>query len=218
MIPDKIVYIADEVIQSIPLKDNGEKLVNVYDHVLARRAKVRTVESVRLREGIVDKLIAAQNFVPEGYVLFVVDGWRDPEKQGELWQAYRAELAKRHEDWLESEIDAAASKLYSPPGSVMPHATGAAFDITLLDAGENIVPMGTQINVDAESTENRTYTRAQNISKEQIAHRNMLIEALGSVGFINYPTEWWHWSSGDQYSAYIHEQPFAVYGPVKGDS
>ncbi|WP_413254142.1 hypothetical protein OG754_38745 [Streptomyces decoyicus] len=38
-------------------------------------------------------------------------------------------------------------------------------------------------------------------------------EALSSVGMVNYPTEWWHWSFGDRYWALCTGVAFAPYGP-----
>ena len=40
-------------------------------------------------------------------------------------------------------------------------------------------------------------------------------EALSSVGFINYPTEYWHWSYGDRYWAHQAGQVSAIYGRVE---
>ncbi|MDT7587682.1 MAG: zinc D-Ala-D-Ala dipeptidase, partial [Pseudonocardiales bacterium] len=37
--------------------------------------------------------------------------------------------------------------------------------------------------------------------------------ALHSVGFVNYPTEWWHWSYGDRYWAIKTTAAAAIYGP-----
>jgi D-alanyl-D-alanine dipeptidase len=37
--------------------------------------------------------------------------------------------------------------------------------------------------------------------------------ALGAVGLVNYPTEWWHWSYGDRYWALTTGAPAALYGP-----
>jgi len=32
---------------------------------------------------------------------------------------------------------------------------------------------------------------------------------------VNYPTEWWHWSYGDRYWAFVTGAPHALYGPTK---
>ncbi len=217
-VPDRIVYIGDEVVQSIPVRDNGEKLVNLYEYALERKSSLRTAEGVKVREGLADKLIQAELFLPREVDLFVFEGYRSPEKQAELWKKHREEVAHRHPDWLESEIDLEASKLYAPPGSVMPHATGGAVDVTLLDKMENWLDMGTDINVDAESTNGATYTMADNINEDAKRNRKMLIDALNEVGLLNYPTEWWHWSFGDQLWAFYKKQPFAVYGVIEADS
>jgi len=36
-------------------------------------------------------------------------------------------------------------------------------------------------------------------------------DALIQQGFVNYPTEYWHWSYGDKYWAFIKQQPYAIY-------
>jgi zinc D-Ala-D-Ala dipeptidase len=215
MVPEKILYIADEVIQSVPMRENGEKLVNLFEYAASRKSSLRSADGVMVREGIADKLIQAEQFLPDEVDLFVFEGHRSSEKQNKLWQKHRDEIAKRHNDWLESEIDAEATKLYSPPGSVMSHATGSAVDVTLLDKFENWLDMGTDINADAESTEGRTYTLAENINEDQKRNRGMLIDALNSVGLVNYPTEWWHWSYGDQYATFMLKQPFAIYSIIE---
>ena len=37
---------------------------------------------------------------------------------------------------------------------------------------------------------------------------------LGDAGFVNYPTEWWHWSFGDRYWAFVTGHGAARYGQV----
>jgi D-alanyl-D-alanine dipeptidase len=57
-----------------------------------------------------------------------------------------------------------------------------------------------------------TYTYAPNISIEAKANRALMIDALTKSGFVNYPTEWWHWSYGDRYWAYHTGHSSAIYG------
>nr|WP_211267284.1 M15 family metallopeptidase [Nonomuraea candida] len=35
------------------------------------------------------------------------------------------------------------------------------------------------------------------------------------AGFVNYPTEWWHWSFGERYWAFITRARYARYGIVE---
>lgn len=37
---------------------------------------------------------------------------------------------------------------------------------------------------------------------------------MSSAGFVNYPTESWHWSYRDRYGALVTGAPAAAYGPV----
>jgi D-alanyl-D-alanine dipeptidase len=38
---------------------------------------------------------------------------------------------------------------------------------------------------------------------------------MTGAGFVNYPSEWWHWSYGDRYWAVVTGEPHAIYGPVE---
>ena len=42
----------------------------------------------------------------------------------------------------------------------------------------------------------------------------LLADCLGDAGFVNYPTEWWHWSFGDRYWAFVTGHGAARYGQV----
>jgi D-alanyl-D-alanine dipeptidase len=38
---------------------------------------------------------------------------------------------------------------------------------------------------------------------------------MEGAGFVNYPTEWWHWSYGDRYWTFVVGAPQARYGPAR---
>jgi D-alanyl-D-alanine dipeptidase len=215
MIPNHFTYISSPIIQAISVKDNGEKLVDLYDYAGGRGSKLRTQPGVQVREGVADKLINAQLFLDDDKFLYIVEGYRSEKRQKELWDYECSTLKNRHSEWSKEKIELEASKLFSPPGSVMPHAAGAAVDVTLVNSEGEIFDLGTQINEDAESTENRTYTLTQGLTEKQMENRMLLIDAMNNSQFTNYATEWWHWSFGDQYWAFTHKQPFAVYDKLK---
>jgi hypothetical protein len=56
---------------------------------------------------------------------------------------------------------------------------------------------------------------APGLSPAARARRQTLAETMTSAGFVNYPTEWWHWSFGDRYWAAMTAAPAAIYGPVR---
>ena len=58
-------------------------------------------------------------------------------------------------------------------------------------------------------------TNSTKISKDAQKYRLIMNRALQEVGFINYPTEYWHWSYGDRYWAYHAGNKFALYDSVK---
>jgi D-alanyl-D-alanine dipeptidase len=91
---------------------------------------------------------------------------------------------------------------------------GAAVDLTLVDGGGAELPMGTEVNADPEDGNRACHTDAPEIPAQARANRRLLSAALGTAGFVNYPTEWWHWSYGDRYWAFRTGRAVARYGPV----
>jgi D-alanyl-D-alanine dipeptidase len=61
-------------------------------------------------------------------------------------------------------------------------------------------------------------TASTKISKEAQKNRLIMNHVLAAVGFVNYPTEYWHWSYGDRYWAYHHHKQHAVYSSYKSKS
>jgi D-alanyl-D-alanine dipeptidase len=134
--------------------------------------------------------------------------------QRSFWDGYTEHLKKKFPTWSDGDIYRECSKPNAPL-DVAPHTTGGAVDLTLAD--ENGVPlnMGTEFNAESIETHNATYTAADNISSEARKNRQMLMSVMSKVGFVNYPTEWWHWSHGDKYWAFQTNQPHAIFGSVE---
>lgn len=57
-------------------------------------------------------------------------------------------------------------------------------------------------------------TNSTKISIEAQENRKIMNAVLSKVGFVNYATEYWHWSYGDRYWAYYKDEPYALYGSV----
>ncbi|RYG55026.1 dipeptidase, partial [bacterium] len=126
------------------------------------------------------------------------------------WDTYFAFLKKQFPNWSEQQIYTECSKLNAPL-DVAPHTTGAAVDLTLIDESGRWLDMGCEFNASPLETEDRTYTDALNISEEAKTNRKILTKAMTQAGFVNYPTEWWHWSYGDKYWALLSGAPHALY-------
>jgi len=57
-------------------------------------------------------------------------------------------------------------------------------------------------------------TDSKTISSSAQSYRAIMNQALSSQGFVNYPPEYWHWSYGDRYWAFVKKKPVALYGPA----
>ena len=99
------------------------------------------------------------------------------------------------------------------PLEVAPHVAGAAVDLTLVDATGEELDLGTPIDATPEQSDGRCYFAADGIGADARAHRDLLARVLTSVGLVNYPTEWWHWSYGDRYWALVTGAPHALVRP-----
>ena len=120
-----------------------------------------------------------------------------------------------HPEWDETQLQLEVTHYVAPPTGVPPHSTGGAFDLTLVDAEGKALDMGTAIDDISGGEENRNYTEANSISDQAKQNRRILINVLTEVGFVNYPTEWWHWSYGDKYWAFNTDAEYALYGSVQ---
>ncbi|MFF4398764.1 M15 family metallopeptidase [Streptomyces sp. NPDC001480] len=212
---NEFVLMSDPQVAAIPIADCGEPLVDVrFDGSLAvdaRRAD-DTGAFAHLREGVVNRLLSAQELLPDGMRLLFVEGYRPPPLQRRYFERYADELRADNPHWTPVRVREAASRYVSPP-EIAPHSAGAAVDLTLLSADGRELDMGTRVNANPEESDGACYTDAENIGPEARAHRRVLGAALTAVGLVNYPTEWWHWSFGDRYWALSSGVDSAMYGP-----
>ena len=140
-------------------------------------------------------------------------------------------LKKNHPDMSDNELTERIKDIIAIPSNnplkPSPHSTGGAVDAILrykqassgFVEGSN-VPMG---HFDGETSEriNPDYFEKHKCQAEDdlLAQRNrrayyaiMTGHAFGfDSGLANNPTEWWHWSYGDQMWAKLRHQPAAFY-------
>ncbi|MFF3420688.1 M15 family metallopeptidase [Streptomyces sp. NPDC002698] len=216
MTASSIVLMSDRRVAAIPVHDRGEALVDARAHDLRvdDRKQDTTGAWAHVRQGVLTRLQQAQALLPDGVKLLFVEGYRPPSLQRRYFEEYSAELARAHPDWRAAELREAASRFVSPP-EIAPHSAGAAVDVTLIDDQGRELDMGTRVNASPEESDGACYTDAPDLSARARMNRAALGGALSTAGFINYGTEWWHWSFGDRYWALQTGQPAALYGPVE---
>lgn len=212
----EIILISDPRVLAIPIQENGEPLVDLRDVPdlfvdLSRENVQKTSQAVSfVRKTVADMLVEAQSKLPNGYKLMIKEGHRDIETQRKIFNEYRDFLKRELPNLSEGELYKKVSAYVAPPEIVPPHSTGGAVDLTLMTTDGKEIDMGTRFNADPEESNFSNYTDAS-VSDEVREKREILKNAMESVGFVNYPTEWWHWSYGDRYWSFIKDKKFALY-------
>ena len=209
-----MLLLSDPAIARIPVEDCGEGLVDIRERrELALDTRKQDTHGAwgRLRSGLVDRLLEAQETLPPGIRLLIIEGHRPAHLQRLYFDGHRAELAQAHPDWSAARVTAEASKHVSPP-EVAPHPCGAAVDLTLTQDGREL-DLGTPVNATPADSANACFTSAGNITDAARERRDILGTALSVAGLVNYPPEWWHWSYGDRYWAAVTSATHAIYEP-----
>ena len=202
-----VILLSDIIDLDITHEDKNEKFVDSrkYIDVDETRSQIasRSDYFSYVRESVLHKLYAANYELPKGYTLCLKEGYRSKERQEKSFQKVFDEYRIKHKNKNYKEIIKLVSE-YVAPIEVAGHPTGGAVDVVLLRNGKEVW-MGTKFNDEPSGTENRTYTNSVLIDEEARRNRQILIRVMEIKGFINYPAEWWHWSFGDKYWAFINK-------------
>ncbi len=157
-----------------------------------------------VRESLYNMLEKAAEKLPGGYQFLIKEGFRPAFVQNRSFNYIFNDYKEKYPEKSEKEIYKIVSQIVAPL-SVAGHPTGAAIDITLLCNGKEAF-MGTDYNDEPEDTDNKTFLDSDKITEEEKHLRTILSDVLLEVGFINYPPEWWHWSYGDKYWAFLKKE------------
>ncbi len=197
---------------------------------------------IRVRKTLAEKLCDINNMLRDPYFadffggaveLYVEDGHRTYELQKKLYEEVFPHLVwQQNPDISDEELDEKLTSLIAEPSDdperPSPHATGGAVDVILRYVQPNLgyipgseIPMG---HADGE-TSNRVLPdyfelMQPDTDEDKLARRNrrafyaiMTGKAFGADTQLQVnPTEWWHWSYGDQMWAKLRHQPAALYG------
>src|SRR5690242_749633 len=213
-----VVPLSDPRIAAVPVRECGEPLADVRavaPLLVDDRQADPAGAYAHLRSGVVDRLVAAQSLLPRGIRLLIIEGYRPLATQERYFRSHHEQLRRAHPEWPAATLYEQASRYISPP-HVAPHVAGAAVDLTLCTGDGVELPMGSAVNASPEDSDGRCYTGSTDIPHRARRHRDLLRSALGAVHLVNYPSEWWHWSYGDRYWAFLSGATTARYGPVPG--
>ncbi len=176
----------------------------------------------KMRKTVYDMLLRAQQLLPKGLKFCLYEAYRSLELQKLLFDTRLKNVADLYPNYDANQLFQETIKMVSPvtlidgSSNIPPHSTGAAIDVYLLDQDNQPIDMGIHPKDWLQDTAGvLSQTNSSVISKIAQQNRHLMNEALSKVGFINYPTEYWHWSYGDRYWAHATAAKHALYGSIQ---
>ncbi len=171
-----------------------------------------SIESLLVRETVLEKLVQVnKRLEPMGLELFVFDAYRPIHIQNyfhDTW--FPQQIRARHPEWNDEQVMTEVEMYWArgaadgniDPLSPPPHTTGAAVDLTLKFIDGEQLWMGTLFDdVTSKAHTDRMEEEGSDWSftrEEARKNRRLLYWSMKEAGFENNPTEWWHFSYGDQ--------------------
>ncbi|MGR5092517.1 M15 family metallopeptidase [Vibrio maritimus] len=214
------IDISSSLVTAIPIKDCLEDLVSVKGHLAYGPPPEcnETKDSYHfVRRSVLERLLIAQKELPPGLALRLYEGYRSPEFQETLFQQQLTRVASSNPGYSEREAYKAAACLVAPTktfeGEILspPHSTGGAVDVEIVDDEGKVIDFGMEIKDWIHVAPSLCETEAPNLSSQAAKNRAMLVSVMSKAGFVNYSREWWHFSFGDQYWAFIKDEAYALY-------
>jgi D-alanyl-D-alanine dipeptidase len=201
----------------VPIRENGEPLVDfrgLSDRLVFSWGVFNYTRATLLRKTVAERLAEAAEKLPDGLMLGVIEGWRPLYIQKRMYLSAMQRMKERHPEWSEVKLKRRVNVLSAPidPRVPPPHSTGGAVDLRLL------LPDGTAADLTSpfEQMDPKCYPfEIHGLSPQAKRNRSLMKEVLESVEITNYPSEFWHWSYGDQGWAYRGHHPFAFYNSVE---
>ena len=218
-----IVLIADPRVVAIPIRETHEPLVDMRQSPLVIGPSPEIENNIHytfVRKSVADRLLAAQAALPREFRLCLAEGLRSLDVQKMLFDTRQNMLRQNNPDWTPEHVFIETMRMLSPlvtvsgETNIPAHATGAAVDVYLVDAQtQQPVDMGIFV---ADWAQDETGILSQTDTTELSAtgrkNRDIMGAALTDAGFANYPAEYWHWSYGDRYWAFVTGAPHALFG------
>jgi len=222
---EKITLIADPAVLAVQIHENHDPMVDMTTQSDISYGPPpllpNNTDYTKVRKTVYDKLKQAQAMLPDGLKLRLYEGYRNLELQQKIFQERYDSLQKANPTLTHQQLFTESTKFVSPvinlDGSknIPPHSTGAAVDVYLVDSKGNVVDMGIHLDDTYQDlTGEYCKTDSHEISAQAKEYRKIMAKALQAVGFVNYPTEYWHWSYGDRYWAQQTGQTFAIYDMI----
>ena len=180
-------------INRIPVLECGEPLV-LFSGFLVRKR-------------VAERLEKTGRYLPDGYEIILVSGWRSAGEQAALRRDFCKQLKRKHPGMASAVLAQQLRKWCAESGG---HQTGGAVDVLLMYQGK-IADCGTSY---LSASPVAGTAESSRLSPEAAANRRILFRAMTCAGFVNYPAEYWHYSFGDRLYAAYRGDKYAFYGEL----
>lgn len=205
----------------VSIKKNTEIIIDMQYPKLGMK---KAINKCFVRKEVLDKLLKAKRYLPEGYTFKIWDAYRPLELQKELYDTYKDKIIKefRLEDLPKKDQDKIIKKYVSLPGKTEDltplHITGGALDLTIvnLKTGEEL-DMGIDFDEFSDLTNTDAYEK-EGMDETIRNNRRILYYAMTKAGFTNLPTEIWHYDYGNRAWAFYKKKPAIYKGIIKLNS
>lgn len=191
-----------------------------------------SIPDLFLRKTVIEKLQRINEKLNKvGLELYAFDCYRPIEVQNYFYDFWFPSYLKSVNlslsgERLEIEVQkywakGAKSSAEVDENSPSPHSTGGAIDLTIRRKNGEHLFMGsifddvTEVSNTDFFERKQTKTKLTFSDKEALKNRRFLFWLMAEEDFVNNPTEWWHFSYGDQMWAKISGKESAIYSVVK---
>lgn len=205
-------------LRRIKIQENGEPLVDFLQlgpDLRLDRPRFNYRRETMLRQSAAERLVRAnERLLSQGLRLHVVEGWRAPFIQARMYRSTWQRIKEKHPEWSDHRLTRVVNTFTAPNNRRVPppHTTGGAMDLALYTVD------GTPLDLQSpyERFDYHGFPLlAPGLNDDVRRNRDTMAEALALEGITNYPSEYWHYSYGDQGWAYRGGHPHALYGPVE---
>ncbi|MGL5033115.1 MAG: M15 family metallopeptidase [Microcystaceae cyanobacterium] len=216
--------------RQIAIQESGDRLIPItLDTILLENphpylflgADYQGKNPYSLRSRVIESLAEAQAELTKhqpGWKIKVFDAYR-PIAVQQFMVDYTFQQILKRDNLIEANLskverEQVLTEVYGiwaipsyDPATPPPHSTGAAIDLTLVNAENHPIDMGGEIDELSPRSQPDYYQEATD-EQEQIFHQNrtLLNKIMESAGFLRHPGEWWHFSKGDQLWAWQYNQ------------
>lgn len=211
---------------AVPVVECGEPLVDIrqmggLEYGPPPECPATLNDYTFVRHGVYLRLLKAQSLLPQGIRLKLYEGYRSLAVQKMLFDHELVRIRQCQPNWDETALFSEAIRMVSavtyPDGTthIPPHNSGAAVDLFLIDEEGAMLDFGMDIYRWNETDPDLCLSHCSTLSEQAMANRRLLADVMSMVGLVNYQQEWWHFSYGDRFWAYLTGHESALYGAIQ---